>query len=90
MPPCPLCAAPVPESARSADAVCAACVDEPCDASGQRVVFGNISRLGTGFGVRRIGDDALGDSPRGRIRGVECRAAEACLGGIVVRPVRGP
>jgi hypothetical protein len=88
--PCPLCAAPVPESARYPDAVCAACVGQACDEAGRRLVFGNTSPLGTGFGVRRDGDDAVHDSPRCWIRGVECHAAEAYFGGIVVRPVRRP
>jgi hypothetical protein len=88
--PCPLCGAPVPASARYPDAVCAACVDLACDEAGRRLVFGNTSPLGTGFAARCVETGELGESPRCWIRGVECRAAEAYFGGVVVRPVARP
>jgi hypothetical protein len=88
--PCPLCAAPVPASERYPDAICAACVALACDDAGHRLVFGNTSPLGTGFAAQRMDTGEPGESPRCWIRGVECHAAEAYFGGVVVRPVRRP
>jgi hypothetical protein len=85
--PCPLCGAPVPKSERYPQAVCAACVELACDGQGRRLVFGNLSPLGTGFAAKCVETGELGDSPRCWIRGVECHAAEAYFGGVVVRPV---
>ena len=88
--PCPLCAAPVAASERYPDAVCAACVEQARDAAGRRLVFGNTAPLGTGYAVRCVDTGEVGESPRCWIRGIECHAAEAYSGGVVVRPLRSP
>jgi hypothetical protein len=86
--PCPLCGAPVAKSERYPDAVCAACVEQACDAAGRRLVFGNLTPHGTGFAAKCMETGETSESPWCWIRGVACRAAEAYFGGVVVRPVR--
>jgi hypothetical protein len=88
--PCPLCGAPVAKSERYPEAICAACVELAVDAQGRAVRFANESLLGHRRRARcacRPAKRAV-DATQCFIRGVECHAAEAYFGVIVVRPVR--
>ena len=86
--PCPLCGAPVARSERYPQAICAACVDLAVDAQGRALKFGNETFLGTGLVALCVPTGETSDADQCFIRGVECYAAEAYFGGVVVRPGR--
>ncbi len=82
--PCPICARPQPFEARYPRRVCAACTYRACDEAGRPIEFFNLGLSG-GFAARYRDD---GEARRGNlcfIDGVECRADEAHLGGVVIQ-----
>lgn len=94
---CPVCGTPRQTLARYPRALCDACVARATDAAGVAVRLSNTSGFG---GFVALCADAL--SPDGSehaevtrtqlvfVDGIECRAAEARFGGIVVQPTASP
>ncbi|HEY4393685.1 MAG TPA: hypothetical protein VGP64_06465 [Polyangia bacterium] len=83
---CPICHAPALDSARYPERICPACVLEATDTQGRPLAFANSS-VGGGFEARYVDGGAPYAPHECFVRGVRCRAEEAHLAGIVVRPV---
>jgi len=84
---CPICKQPVTYSSRYPDYVCVSCIKQACDDKEQPVVFYNSTYSGHGCkGVYRLNDIDY-NSNLCFIKGVPCRAEEAYLGGILIKPI---
>jgi len=87
---CPICNAELQVFARYPKYVCRDCVLKATDSNGRALIFGNPYPLGHGFAAKYADTGEEYDSRVCYIDGVECRAAEARFGGIVVETVEKP
>lgn len=85
---CPICRSPAVDSTRYPDRLCPACVLEATDGQGRPLAFANSS-AGGGFEARYVEGGAPYVGHDCFVRGVRCRAEDAYLGGIVLRPAPG-
>jgi hypothetical protein len=81
--PCPICGQPVRTDPRYPEAICLACHARAVDANGRALIFSNLDMTG-GFRatIAETGEEHPGHLCY--IDGIECRADEAYMGGIVV------
>ena len=88
---CPHCGGPAEQSQRYPDALCFDCAGRATDLSGRAVAMYNIAMSG-GFEASHRDDDSICNQVtrdgRVLVDGVEHRAGEAHMGGIVVRPFK--
>ena len=88
---CPHDGAPAVQSARYPDALCLGCMERTCDLEGRLVDMGNENLTGGLVAVHRDDRtpcDQVTSNGEVLIDGKKFRAAEAYMGGIVIRPLR--
>jgi hypothetical protein len=89
---CPACGGIGRKSARYPAALCRSCENELVDAQGRKATAQGAKAKpgeapwGTGLVIEVAGQELPEDTPI-YARGVECRAREGHIGGIVVQPV---
>lgn len=84
---CPTCNRYVKYDERYPNYICVKCIDLAADKDGKAIVFYNITQDGHGCQGKYIASEKLYRSSFCYIKGIKCKAQEAYLGGIVIRPV---
>jgi hypothetical protein len=84
---CPICEEAVTPVSRYPNYVCDSCIKKAVDCNGRPVLFGNTSLLGHGCQGKYRENNEEYHSNICYIEGVKCKAEEAYMGGIVIRPV---
>jgi len=82
---CPVCGGAVPVSPRYPDHLCHPCARRATDAAGRPLRFNNLSFSG-GYIAHYADSAELYDSHECFVDGHRCKADEAYMGGIVLRP----
>jgi hypothetical protein len=90
---CPICSAEVMPMSRYPDYVCDLCEERVVDSLGRKVTFFNQSISGGLVAMRQnletgkfdIEDPELAENPIVFIDGIQCFAADAHFGGVVIR-----
>jgi hypothetical protein len=87
---CPICGAEQPALSRYPDYLCRDCVSRASTEDGRRLQLVNTDVGGSGFAARYADTGELCDEVTlthvVHVDGFRCRADEARLGGVVVRP----
>jgi len=86
---CPICGTGVARDQRYPSKLCRKCVDQATDESGRSLEFSNVDATG---GFQAFYSETGQQYPDHvcYVRGVQCCADEAHLGGIVVQPIKSP
>jgi hypothetical protein len=84
---CPVCNTYVKYSSRYPNYVCAKCTVLATDKDGKKVQFYNVTISGNGVQGKYVDEEKLYRSPFCFIKGIKCKAEEAYLGGVVLRPI---
>jgi hypothetical protein len=86
---CPICGAGLAQDQRYPSKLCRKCVNEATDERGRKLEFSNVDATGGFVAVYAETGEPYPDHVC-YVRGIQCCADEAHLGGIVVQPIKSP